>query len=162
MSLFNRRALFLSLAALGACGFQPAYGPAGSATGLRGSVEVDAPDTENGFNFVRRLEERLGQPQAAQYALSYTLELSQDDLAITQAQEITRYNVVGVVPYSVRNISTGVVVHSGTVDSFASYSATGTTVSTHTAKRSAYARLMIMLADQITNRLIATSGGWEK
>ncbi len=167
MSSFNnkitRRTLILSLAALGAlgaCGFQPAYGPNGPAANLRGSIEVDAPDTRNGFNFVRRLEERLGQPQAAQYALSYTLTLSEDDLGITPEQEITRYNVLGAVNYAVRNTGTGVVVHSGTVGNFTSYSATGTTVSTLTAQRSAHARLMIILADQITNRLIATSGGW--
>lgn len=162
MSLFNRRTLILSLAALAGCGFQPAYGPSGSATGLRGSIEVDAPNTENGFNFVRHLEQRLGQPESAQYAMSYTLKLSADDLAITPAQEITRYNVLGAVSYSVRDTATGAVVHSGSVDSFTSYSATGTTVSTLTAKRSAYARLMIVLADQITNRLIATSDGWAK
>ena len=167
MSSFNnkttRRTLILSLAALGAlgaCGFQPAYGPNGPAANLRGSIEVDAPDTRNGFNFVRRLEERLGQPQAAQYALSYTLTLSEDDLGITPEQEITRYNVLGAVNYAVRNTGTGVVVHSGAVNNFTSYSATGTTVSTLTAQRSAHARLMIILADQITNRLIATSGGW--
>ncbi|MCF6316468.1 MAG: hypothetical protein L3J30_09340 [Marinosulfonomonas sp.] len=161
----TRRTLILSLAALGtvgACGFQPAYGPNGPAANLRGSVNVDAPDTQNGFNLVRRLEERLGQPQAAQYALSYTLTLNEDDLGITPAQEITRYNVLGAVTYAVRNTGTGAVVHSGTVDNFTSYSATGTTVSTLTAQRSAHARLMIILADQITNRLIATSGGWAK
>jgi LPS-assembly lipoprotein len=123
---------------------------------------VDAPDTQNGFNLVRRLEERLGQPQAAQYKMSYTLTLSEDALGITPAQETTRYNVLGAINYAVRNTGTGAVVHSGTVDNFTSYSATGTTVSTLTAQRSAYARLMIVLADQITNRLIATAGTWPK
>ena len=162
MWLFKRRNLVLSLLALTACGFQPVYGPSGPAAGLQGSVEVAAPDTENGFNLVRRLEERLGQPTAAQYSLSYDLKLSEDGLAITPAQEITRYNVLGKIDYAVRNVATGAVVHSGTVDNFTSYSATGNTVSTATAKRSAYARLMIILADQITTRLIATSSGWAK
>ena len=160
MSSFNRRTLILSLAALSACGFTPAYGPAGTANTLRGNIEVDAPDTQNAFNFVRRLEERLGQPQAPQYTLSYTLSLSEDDLAITPEQAITRYNVLGSADYSVRDVGSGAVVHSGNVSSFTSYSATGTTVSTLSAKRDSYARLMIVLADQITTRLIATSGSW--
>jgi len=160
MLSFNRRTLVLAFAALGACGFQPAYGPNGAAANLQSSIEVDAPNTRDGFNFVRRLEERLGQPEAAQFALSYTLKLSEDDVGITPAQSITRYNVLGAVDYAVRKVATGEVVHSGTVNSFTSYSATGTTVSTQTAKRAAYARLMIILADQITTRLIATSGGW--
>lgn len=160
MLSFNRRTLTLMLAALGACGFQPAYGPNGAATDLQANIEVDAPTTRNDFNFVRHLEERLGQPQAAKFTLSYTLKLSEDDLGITPTQSITRYNVLGAADYAVREVGTGTVVHSGTVDAFTSYSATGTTVSTQTAKRAAYARLMIILADQITTRLIATSGGW--
>jgi len=160
MSSYKRRTLFLMLAALGACGFQPAYGPNGPATKLLGSIEVDAPDTRNSFDLVRRLEERLGQPQAPQFMLSYSLNLTEDDLAITPAQEITRYNVIGSVNYSIRDVGTGAVVHSGVVNNFSSYSATGTTVSTQTAKSSAYARLMIILADQITTHLIATSGSW--
>lgn len=162
MLSYKRKLLILGILALGACGFQPAYGPNGPAANLQGSVEIQAPNTRNGFNFVRRLEERLGQPQATNYALSYTLQLSEDGLAITQSQVTTRYNVLGVADYSVRDLNTGNVVHSGTVNSFTSYSATGTTVSTSTAKRSAYARLMIILADQITTRLIATSGTWVK
>jgi len=157
-----RRILVIGLLALGACGFQPAYGPNGPATNLQGSIEVDAPNTRDGFNLVRRLEERLGQPEAAQYTLSYTLILSEDDLGITPAQEITRYNVLGAVDYALREVGGGSVVQSGQVDAFTSYSATGTTVSTQTAKRAAYARLMIILADQITTRLVASSGGWAK
>ena len=166
MSLYNRRKIVLMLSALGAlgtlgaCGFQPAYGPSGPATNLQGAIEVDAPNTRDGFNFVRHLEERLGQPQAAKFALSYTLSLSEDDLGITPAQSITRYNVLGAVDYALRETNTGTVVHSGSVNAFTSYSATGTTVSTQTAKRAAYARLMVILADQITTRLIATSAGW--
>ena len=162
MLSYKRRTLLTCLLALGACGFQPAYGPTGAASGLQGSIEVAAPDTRNGFNFVRRLEERLGQPEAATYAMSYTLNLTEDDLGITPAQSITRYNVLGSADYALREVGSGVVVQSGTVDGFTSYSATGTTVSTQTAKTAAYARLMIILADQITTRLIATSGVWAK
>ncbi|KPU83396.1 hypothetical protein JI58_08930 [Marinosulfonomonas sp. PRT-SC04] len=162
MLSYKRRTLILSLLALGACGFQPAYGPNGPAANLQGSIEVAAPDTRNGFNFVRHLEDRLGQPHAPKYALSYTLQLSEDSLGITQTQSISRYNVLGAVDYALREIDTGLVVHSGKASTFTSYSATGTTVSTSTAKRAAYARLMIILADQITTRLLASSGNWAK
>ena len=162
MSSFNRRILILSLAAFAGCGFTPAYGPSGPARKLQGLIDVDAPDDRNSFDFVRRLEERLGHAEAPQYRLAYTLSLSEDDLAITPAQEITRYNVLGAARFTLQNIGTGEIVTSGMVDSFTSYSATGTTVSTLTAQRAAYARLMIILADQITTRLIGTSGVWMK
>ncbi len=162
MSLFDRRTFLALTLALGACGFQPAYGPAGPAAGLRGSIEVDAPNTENGFHLVRRFEQRLGQPANARFGLAYDLTLSEDDLAITKAQDINRYNVLGRIDYALREMASGAVVHSGRVENFASYSATGSTVGTATAKSAAYERLMIMLADQITTRLIATAAGWQK
>ena len=53
-----------------ACGFTPVYGPGGSAENLRGRIAVAAPADEEGFALVRRLEERLGQPQASDLTLT--------------------------------------------------------------------------------------------
>ena len=47
---------------------------------------------------------------------------------------------------------------SGTVQSFTSYSATGSTIATLAAQRDARARLMQILADQIAQRLAAEPG----
>lgn len=159
MSSSDRRTFLLGLATLplAGCGFQPAYGTGGTAQKLRGRVLVDEPSDRNGFNFVARLEDRLGRAQAPAYRLSYTITTKTDDLAITSAQEITRYNVIGKVRYSLTDTETGAVVTSGHVDSFTGYSATGTTVSTLVAERDAYERLMVILADQIMTRLIAAS-----
>jgi LPS-assembly lipoprotein len=162
MLSFNRTVTVLFFLAVSACGFQPAYGPNGPAANLRGNIIVDAPDTRNGFNLVRRLEERLGQPEAPLYALSYTITLSEDDLGITPAQTITRYNVLGTLEFSIKEIGTNQITGSGKVDAFTGYSTTDSTVGTLSAQRSAYARLMVILADQLTTRLIATSASWMK
>ena len=160
MSSSDRRLFLLGLAALplAGCGFEPAYGTGGVAEKLRGRVLVDAPDDRDGFTLVSRLEERLGRAQAPAYRLSYAIETEKDDLAITTAQEITRYHVVGRVSYSLTEAGSGTVLAQGRVDSFTGYSATGTTVSTLAAERDAYERLMIILADQIVTRLIAAAG----
>ncbi len=164
MSSFNRRKfnrnLALSLVAMGSvagCGFRPAYGTGGSAQALRGRVLINAPKDENDFALMQEIERRLGAPQAPAYDLKVKVSLSEEGLAITPTQETTRYHVLGKADYSLTETATGRVVTKGSVDNFTSYSATGTTVSTLTAKRDAYGRLMVILADQIVARLLAAS-----
>ncbi|MCT8158478.1 LPS assembly lipoprotein LptE [Pseudoruegeria sp. SHC-113] len=160
MSSFDRRTLLISLAGLAACGFEPAYGPSGAAANLRGSILVDEPTDRFSFELLKQLEERLGQPVNPSYGLAITLRLEEDDLAITQDQEILRYNIIGEADFAIRSLATDAELFRGKVSSFTAYAATGTTVSTREAQRDAYDRLMVILADQITSRLIASSGSW--
>ena len=150
-----------SLASLAACGFTPVYGPGGSADALRGSVAVDAPDDRDGFDLVARLEERLGQPVDARYALKYTIGVDQERVGVTPGEETTRYNLVGNVEYSILDSGTGQIVQSGRADTFTGYSTTGTIVGTLSAQQDARSRLMIVLADQIVTELIATAPSWQ-
>jgi LPS-assembly lipoprotein len=160
-----RRRLFLgfALATLaGACGFAPVYGPGGAAEGLRGSLLVAAPDDRNAFVLVRHLERRLGQPQNAPYLLSYKIATTRQGVGITPAQETTRFNVLGRIEYTVTDRATMAVLSEGAVENFTGYSATGSIVATIEATRDAEERLMIILADQIVSRLIATAPVWRK
>lgn len=162
MLLFKRGIVLFLLLALAGCGFQAAYGPSGPANGIRNTILVEAPENRNEYNFVKRLEERIGHADNQQYTLSYTITLSEEARGITPNQVITRYNVIGVVAYSITGGGDNQIVSSGKVDSFTSYSTTGNTVSTLTAKRDAYKRLMTILADQLTTRLIGTAASWAK
>lgn len=162
MLSFNHRILLIACVALAGCGFQPAYGPGGAAEGLRGSIDVDAPTERDSYALVKQLESRLGQPITPQYGLSYKISTNQDDLAITPEQEITRYNVLGSIDFEITDLASQASLFSSSVSSFTAYSATGTTVSTLTAERDAYARLMIILADQMTSKLIATADSWHQ
>lgn len=157
--LFNRRTLFLALSALAACGFEPVYGPGGSAEALRGQITFDPPRDSEGFALVRALEDRLGRPDAPEYLFSAEIRVSEDELGITPADEITRYNVLGQVTFRVVDAS-GNQVTGGSVDSFTAYSGTGTPVSTRVAREDARDRLMVILADKIVARLLSTSGDW--
>lgn len=157
MLSFSRRTLLFLPLALAACGFTPVYAPGGTASALRGKVEVAAPDTTDTFQLVQNLEERLGQPEQVIYALSYTLKTEAQGQAITASNETTRYSLVGKVDYALRNNASGDIVASGSVDNFTGYSATGSTVETLAAERDARVRLMVILADQITTRLYATA-----
>lgn len=162
MSSSERRHFLMLLAALpvAACGFAPAYGPSGAAAGLQGRIRVDDPSDKNGFDLVERLEERLGRPEAAIYALSFSIATKPIGVGITPENAITRYNLTGSIDWGLTDTATGTRLTGGRVNSFTSYSATGSTVAGLAAEQDAAMRLMRLLADQIVTRLIATSGQW--
>ncbi|MEL6519856.1 MAG: LPS assembly lipoprotein LptE [Pseudomonadota bacterium] len=160
MWLFDRRLALTALLATAACGFEPAFAPGNSGDQLRGQILVDTPQDREDFNFVTRLEDRLGRNGAAPLLLSYDITTSRDGVAITADQQTQRFNLVGQVTYEVEDQASGAVLTSGTVSSFTSYSTTGTTVATQAAEDDAYERLIVILADQLITRLIATGDGW--
>lgn len=156
----TRRWVILAPLALAACGFTPAYAPGGAATALLGAVWVQDPKDKNGFDLVERLEERLGRPKTIRYDLAYTITTEAVGVGITTANEITRYNLKGVVDYTLTDRATGARLTGGRVQSFTAYSATGSTVAGLAAEEDAAFRLMRILADQITARLIAASASF--
>lgn len=160
MSLYSRRSVIFLPLALGACGFTPAYGPGGTAAGLQGRVHIASPTDKNGFDLVERLEERLGRPEAPGYDLAFTITTRSIGVGITPADATTRFHLTGSIEFSVTSRTSGARVTGGRVESFAAYSATGSTVAGLTAEQDAAKRLMRVLADQIVTRLIATSGTW--
>jgi LPS-assembly lipoprotein len=153
----SRRWALLAPLALAACGFTPAYAPGGAATKLLGTIWVQDPTDKNGFDLVERLEERLGRPENIRYDLAYTITTEAVGVGITTENEITRYNLKGVVDYTLTDRTTGARVTGGRVQTFTAYSATGSTVAGLAAEEDAAFRLMRILADQITARLIAVS-----
>jgi LPS-assembly lipoprotein len=153
----TRRWLILAPFALAACGFTPAYAPGGGGDRLLGTVWAQDPTTKNGFDLVQRLEERLGRPKNTRYDLTYTIVTETVGVGITADSQITRYNLKGVVDYTLTDRSSGVRVAGGRVQSFTAFSATGSTVAGLAAEEDAALRLMRILADQIVARLIAAS-----
>lgn len=157
----RRAVLALGLAGLAAaCGFTPVYGPGGQAEGLRGDILVVAPEDRRGYIFVTRLEDRLGQPEAADYLLSYSISTRRVGLGITPEQETTRYNLLGRIDYALADRATGAEVYRGKVENFTGYSATGSIVGTISATEDAEERLMVLLADQLVSELIVAAPDW--
>jgi len=160
MSLFDRRSVIFLPMALAACGFAPAYGPGGTAVGLQGRIRVASPTDKNGFDLVERLEERLGRADAAAYDLAFTITTMPIGVGVTPEDATTRFHLTGSIDFSVISRASGARVTGGRVESFAAYSATGSTVAGLTAEEDAARRLMRVLGDQIVTRLIATAGAW--
>ncbi|MEL7100791.1 MAG: LPS assembly lipoprotein LptE [Pseudomonadota bacterium] len=143
------------LLALAACGFTPAYAPGGAGAALDGQVAIGEPSDRTTYLLVRQLEERLGRSADPAYDLGVTLVTTEEGLAVDADGNIDRYNLLGTVQYTLTDRRTGQHVAAGQVSNFTGYSATGTTVATLTAQRDAQARLMVILADLLTARLVA-------
>jgi LPS-assembly lipoprotein len=153
-----RRAVLFGM--LAGCGFTPSLGPGGAAEGLQGAIRVNDPGNKNAFDLVERLEERIGRPATARFDLGYTITTGAIGVGITPDNAITRYNLTGRVDWTLTERATGTRVAGGRVNSFTSYSATGSTVAGLAAEEDAAFRLMRILADQIVSRLIASAGDW--
>lgn len=161
MSSSDRRAflaLIAGLPALAACGFEPVYGTSGAADALRGRVQTDAPSDHYEYELVGRIEERLGRPANPIFDLDYDITTRSVAQGITITDEATRYHLIGDALFILTDRRTGKKALTGKVTAFTGYSATGTTVSTLTARQDAHDRLMVMLADQIVTRIIGSAG----
>lgn len=155
MSSCNRRIFLLAPLALAACGFTPAYAPGGAATRLMGAVRAADPTDKNAFDFVERIEERIGRPEVHRYDLSYTIATETVGVGITPDNRITRYNLKGAIDWALIETATGARITGGRVQSFTAYAATGSTVAGLAAEEDAAYRLMRLLADQIVTLLVA-------
>ena len=163
MWLSDRRTFLLSATALVAgCGFTPVYGPGGDAEALRGTIVIENPRDPFGFALVRQLERRLGLPSAPRYRLGASIFTTVQELGVTLDQVTTRYNILGRATYRVVDINTEAPIATGSVESFTSYSATGTPVAEQSARADARERLMVILADQIVADLLLTAGDWRQ
>ena len=153
MWLSSRRRFLLVALALAGCGFTPVNGVNSNSQMLRNTVLVQAPTNRAEFELVRNLEVQLGQPTSKLYDLRYKLNVDEDIIIVSAAQEINRFSLVGVLEYSLVD-NDAMVLLSRTAKSFTGYSATGTTVATQRSKRDAYDRLMVILAKQVSNSLL--------
>ena len=154
----RRTFLLIGVAALTGCGFTPAYGPQGGGAKLLGGIAPDTPSTPDEFELVRRLAARLGPPDPARYRLTYEVGTDVIRQGITPDNATTRFRLSGEVRYTMRDAGSDAVLLTGAVNSFTSWSATGTFVATQSAEQDAHRRLMHILADQIVTRLLAQAG----
>ncbi len=153
----SRRAALFAVLGLAGCGFVPAFAPGGTAAQWQNAVIVDAPDTTMGFRMGARLRETLGAPAAARFAMTIAPQTAPVPATITEEGDITRLNLTGNAAWQIKDLATGMVVEEGLVQTFTSYSATGSTVATQAAETDALERLSVALADLIVQQLLTAS-----
>ena len=151
MWLSSRRGFLSAALVLAGCGLTPAMDP--SSQRLYNQILIQAPANRAAYELVRNLEAQLGAAKSARFALHYELKVTEDNIVVSAAQEISRYSLVGELEYSLLDAD-GAFLTRQTAKSFTGYSATGTTVATQRAQRDAYDRLMAILARQVASELL--------
>ena len=149
----TRRMALVAMIGLTACGFTPVYGPAGVGALCQNAVEVGAPDTVLGFRMAGRLAEVFGQATQAKYVLGVTPQIAPVPATITVDGDITRFNVTGNATWVLSDLA-GTTLAEGLVQTFTSYSATGSTVATQAAEADAERRLAVALADLVAQQVL--------
>ena len=152
MWLSSRRGFLSAALVLVGCGLTPVMEP--SSQQLYKQVLVQAPVNRAEYELVRNLEAKLGTAESARFSLRYELKVTENNIVVSTAQEISRYSLIGELEYSLLD-SNGDTLSHQTAKSFTGYSATGTTVATQRAQRDAYDRLMVILAEQVSSALLA-------
>lgn len=152
----SRRAALVGFIALAGCGLTPVYGPHGGANVLRGTVAFAMQDTVGGYRMRERFIERLGATGQRRYLLTVTQTQMPTAATITSDGDTTRFNLVGTAQFGLTDLN-GQALLSGEIETFTSYSATGSTVATQAAEVDASKRLSVALADLIVARLLLIS-----
>ena len=112
----------LLLPLLAGCGFTPLYATPGVSPGLA-AIDVVAPDGRVGYLLRQALDDDLARDKDADPAWRLTLALDQtrDPRGLTINDFAQRYQVGLTIAFSLTDLSTGQVVHTGRVVSQVSY-----------------------------------------
>ena len=110
--------------ALAGCGFTPLYAPGGVNAGLS-HIEVDAPDGRTAYLLRERLDDALLPERDARplYRLGFTLTERRDPRGLNTEDVASRYEFTVVVDYTLTELATGAVLHSGQETVLISYDA---------------------------------------
>ena len=115
---------FITATALGSCGFTPLYQAPGVSSGLS-AIDVVAPEGRVAHLLKEDLDDALAHDKsaAAQWRLTLEVDQTRDPRGLRLDNVAERY-VLGVkVRYSLTDIATGKVAHSGEAISSVSYDA---------------------------------------
>ena len=116
--------LGLTALGVGGCGFTPLYATPGLSSGLS-SIEIVAPDGRVAYLMRESLDDDLARDKNAPPAwrLTFTVDQSRDPRGLTVNDYAQRYQVGLKVAYTLTNLATGEVAHTGEVISQVSYDA---------------------------------------
>lgn len=152
---------FLLLAApmVASCGFTPLYAERGSAsvTADLAGLDVRAPDTKLGrelkYNLLDLLSSSGNPPSNPAYVVELAPTVYDEDLAIERDADVTRKNLVMVVPFRLVDTATDAVIMRSTARSRSSYNRVDSEFANIVAAQDAESRIARAIADDIRLQL---------
>jgi LPS-assembly lipoprotein len=148
--------LTLAAGGLGGCGFTPLYATPGLSQGLS-AIEVVAPDGRVAYLLREELDDALARDKGAAPAwrLTFTVDQTRDPRGLTLNDYAQRYQVGVRVDYTLTNLATGAVAHSGQVISQVSYDAANDPYAGIAARQDSQQRVAADAARRIQLQLAA-------
>lgn len=151
--------LLLTAPMIASCGFTPLYAERDSAsiTADLSGLDVRAPDTKLGrelkFNLLDLLSSSGNPPSNPVYVVELAPTVYDEDLAIERDAEVTRRNLVMVVPFRLVDAATQKVVMRSTARSRSSYNRVDSEFANIVAAQDAESRIARAIADDIKLQL---------
>lgn len=163
--------LLLTAPVIAGCGFTPLYAERGSVSVAAdlSTLDVRAPDTRLGrelkYNLLDLLSSSGNPPASPAYVVELAPTVYDEDLAIERDAEVTRKNMVMVVPFRLVDTATEAVVMRSTARSRTSYNRVDSEFANIVAAQDAESRTAKAIADDIRLQLsihfdrLARAGG---
>jgi LPS-assembly lipoprotein len=157
------RTLLLMMAAvlLAACGFHPVYqkaAPAGVKTTMLSSIAIEPMDGLAGQQLHSALED-LFNPTALSVPPSYRLSIGLTEnefpVAIAKNGQITRYNMVFIASFTLKDSHSSAVIDKGVIKTIGSYDAVDSRYSTFIARDYTRNSTIKVLSEDVKMRIIA-------
>ncbi|MBX3445560.1 MAG: hypothetical protein KF765_02310 [Parvibaculaceae bacterium] len=144
---------------IASCGFTPLYAERGSAsvTADLAGLDVRAPDTKLGrelkYNLLDLLSSSGNPPSNPAYVVELAPTVYDEDLAIERDADVTRKNLVMVVPFRLVDTATDAVIMRSTARSRSSYNRVESEFANIVAAQDAESRIARAIADDIRLQL---------
>lgn len=151
--------LLLVAPALASCGFTPLYAERGAASVSAdlSALDVRAPDTKLGrelkYNLLDLLSGSGNPPSNPAYVVELAPTVYDEDLAIERDADVTRKNMVMVVPFRLVDTATNKIVMRSTARSRSSYNRVDSEFANIVAAQDAERRIARAIADDIKLQL---------
>lgn len=161
MMRFAMLALVAGLALpLSACGFRPLYAENQNSTGVTnelGNIEVKGPESRVGraikYDLVDVLAAGHEVGSSAAYRLEFAPSVYEEDIAIQQDADVTRKNLVVVVPFKLIDTASDKLIFKSVSRSRTSYNRVSSEFANITASQDSEKRVSQAIADDMKQQL---------
>ncbi len=146
------------------CGFEPILGESKADIKFQQLIQIDKPKDRNEFLLREHLNRLLDPPIKRNYLLSFSINILSTTGIVTKENQTTRYILNSTTSFSIRNIDTGSVVHTGTIFGTSSYSSNinTTSFSANVSRQNSIERLLKFTAEKIVAEIEIEGAAWLK
>lgn len=154
MSWSRRTILGLAGLPLAGC-FRPMLAQDGAASGLLVRIALPEIDGRFGYFLTKRLEDRLGRPEAPEYRLAVRTNIAERGIAVAQDNSVTRVTLTATAEWSLSRRAERTPILQDVATNQSGYNATSSQFATRQVRLDVERRLAQDLAERIARVILA-------